>query len=382
MKMIEFLTHLFKFIPVLISTVITLTSVFPASEARLEEEIVEQVQRIQALEEAYKNGEIAPVDEASFFAGNLQAELDAGIKFNEISFIATHNSYQSEATEATKKLYRNLSGLTFGILPEDTGEFKNETLTDQLNCGIRSFELDVEVFDRNGDVSFTCMHSPHLEMTTTCYDFELALKEITMWSDNNPNHLPITVMVEPKEFFLPLEYMKKFDIGYTDEFDALLKKALGDKLFTPADMLRDYASFGEMRRADDWCKVSDMQGKILVLMHECGTTEDYIALDPSIKTQAMFPMLRQDDIERECTSFILANDPPKILKQKDELVESRVVMRTLCDSYGDAPQKRLEQTLAGPAHIISTDYPPKTTDTAENYVVTFGGRTTVRKAVK
>ena len=380
--MIKFLTYIIKFIPVLISTAITFVSVFPASNERLAEEITEQVQRIEALEEAYASNGIAPVDEASFFAGNLKEELEAGIKFNEISFLATHNSYQSESTEEIKKLYSNLSSLTFGILPENKGDFKSETLTDQLNSGIRSLEIDIEVFDRDGDVSFTCMHSPNLEMTTTCYDFELALKEIALWSENNPDHLPITVILEPKGFFIPMEDMKKFSIDYADEMDNALRSTLGEKLFTPADMLRDYKSFGEMREADDWCKVSDMQGKVLILLHDCGATEKYISLDPSIKSQAMFPMLRQNDIERDCASFIIANDPAKLLKQKDEITESKVILRTRCDSFGNAPQERFEQAMATPAHIISTDYPPRTDNTAESYVVSFGNRTTVRRVVE
>lgn len=380
--MIKFLTYIIKFIPVLISTAITFVSVFPASNERLAEEITEQVQRIEALEEAYASNRIAPVDEASFFAGNLKEELEAGIKFNEISFLATHNSYQSESTEEIKKLYSNLSSLTFGILPENKGDFKSETLTDQLNSGIRSLEIDIEVFDRDGDVSFTCMHSPNLEMTTTCYDFELALKEIALWSENNPDHLPITVILEPKGFLIPMEDMKKFSIDYADEMDNALRSTLGEKLFTPADMLRDYESFGEMREADDWCKVSDMQGKVLILLHDCGATEKYISLDPSIKSQAMFPMLRQNDIERDCASFIIANDPAKLLKQKDEITESKVILRTRCDSFGNAPQERFEQAMATPAHIISTDYPPRTDNTAENYVVSFGNRTTVRRVVE
>ncbi|MBQ9850585.1 MAG: hypothetical protein IJO36_07785 [Clostridia bacterium] len=237
--MIKRLGYIVKFLPALISTVVAFASVFSASDARLSEEIAEQIQRISDLKQAYSSGEIAPVDEASFFDGNLEAELEAGIKFNELSFIATHNSYQTVSTDTTKKLYRHLSDLTFGLVKPNKADFESETLTDQLNCGIRSFEIDIEVFDRDGDISFTCMHSPNIEMTTSCYDFALAMKEIAMWSDNNPDHLPITVIIEPKETFLPLEDMKKFNIGYADEFDSVLRKTLGEKLFTPDDMLRD-----------------------------------------------------------------------------------------------------------------------------------------------
>lgn len=376
---LKILEYPIKFFPALISLIVAFASLFPASLARLDEDIAEQVNRIAVLEQAYENGEIAPVDEATFFAGDLAAELEAGVKFNELSFLATHNSYQTPAIEETKQVYRNLSQLTFGAIAENTGDFRSETLTQQLNSGIRSFEMDIEVFDRDGEVSFTCMHSPYIEMATSCYDFALAMKEVAMWSDNNPDHLPVTIIIEPKSIFLPFEDMKAFGIDYADEFDSLLREVLGEKLFTPADMLRDYASFGEMRAADDWRKVSDMQGKMLVLLHEGGVTEDYIALDPSIKSQAMFPMLRPKDIDRDCTSFILCNDPEDLLEISDEIKESRVIVRTRADKFTSVTEKRFEQAMASPAQIISTDYPPRTDSTAESYVVSFGNNTTVRK---
>ncbi len=376
---LKILQYPIKFIPTLISLIVAFVSLFPASTARLEQDIAEQVSRIAALEQAYASGEIAPVDEASFFAGDLEAELEEGIKFNELSFIATHNSYQAPAIEETKEVYRNLSDLTFGAIAANTGDFWSETLSQQLDSGIRSFEMDIEVFDREGEISFTCMHSPYIEMATSCYDFALAMKEIAMWSDNNPNHLPVTIIIEPKSLFIPFEDMKAFNIDYADEFDSLLREVLGEKLFTPADMLRDYASFGEMRAADDWCKVKDMQGKVLVLLHEGGATEKYIKLDPSIKSQAMFPMLRPEDIDRDCTSFILCNDPEELLEIKEEVEESRIIVRTRADNFTSVTEERREQAFASGAQIISTDYPPRTDSTDESYIVSFGENTTARK---
>ena len=374
--MIKFLGYIVKFLPALISTVVAFASVFSASDARLSEEIAEQIQRISDLNQAYSSGEIAPVDEASFFDGNLEAELEAGIKFNELSFIATHNSYQTVSTDTTKKLYRHLSDLTFGLVKPNKADFESETLTDQLTCGIRSFEIDIEVFDRDGDISFTCMHSPNIEMTTSCYDFALATKEIAMWSDNNPDHLPITVIIEPKETFLPLEDMKKFNIGYADEFDSVLRETLGEKLFTPDDMLRDYASFGEMRKADDWCKVNDMLGKVLILLHECNTTEKYIAADETLRSQAMFPMLREKDIERDCASFIIMNKPDELLEVQDAVIdENKLIVRTRTDKFTEVTDERYELAMGSKANIVSTDYPPRTDNTADSYVVTFNGKT-------
>ncbi len=375
----QILKYIVGFIPSLVSLIVAFVSIFSASTSRLELDIAEQISRVTSLEQAYKNGEIAPVDEAAFFDGDLEAELESGLKFNEVSFLATHNSYQSPAIDETVKLYGSLENVSFGGFDGEVAYFWSETLTQQLNCGIRSFEMDIEVFDRDGEISFTCMHNPYLEMSTSCYDFALSMKEIALWSDNNPNHMPITIIVEPKSTFIPLKDMKAFSIDYADEFDAMLRETLGDKLFTPSDMLGDYESFGVMRAADGWREVKDMRGKVLLLLHEGGVTEDYIALDPSVKSQAMFPMLRTEDIDRDCTSFILCNAPEKLIKKSDEIAESRVICRTRADKFASITKKRLEDAMSSTAQIISTDYPPRTDSTPESYIVSFGENKTIRK---
>lgn len=375
--LLNILKYPFRFIPLLVSVIVLACSLSEASNERLNEEIEEQLVRIEALEEAYASGEIAPVDQSTFFNGDLQAELAAGLKFNSLRYTATHNSYQTESVDVLKQIYGKLSDLTFGLVPATLADFVSPTLTEQLNSGIYSFEIDVEVFDRDGDISFTCMHSPCIDMTTSCYDFALAMKEIAMWSDNNPDHLPITVIIEPKEIFIPLEDMKVLNLDYAKELDRVLREELGDRLFTPDDMLRDYESFGEMRRADDWCKVEDMLGKVLILFHECNTTQGYIDLDPTLRTQAMFPMLRAKDIDRDCASFLLINKPEGEFDDIQEALDNKFIVRTRVDEFTSISEKRRIKAFESGAQILSTDYPVRQGITADDYVVCFGDMKTI-----
>jgi len=367
--------YIVKFIPLVISTLVLFFSLPSVGAERLETEINEQVERIAALETAYENGEIEPVDQSEFFNGDLKEELKNGIKFNELRYIATHNSYQTESVEELKNLYRNLSDLTFGLVAGNKADFISPTVTEQLNSGIYSLELDIEVFDKKGDVSFTCMHAPQIQMTTSCYDFELTLKEIAMWSDNNPDHLPITIIIEPKESFIPMKNLKALNVDYAKDFDALLRKGLGDKLFTPADMLRDYGSFGEMRRADDWCKVQDMLGKVLILLHDCKTTEKYIKLDQSLKSQAMFPMLEKEDADRDCASILLINTPEEC--KTSFITEQNIVVRTRADKFTSVTEERRTLAFACGAQIISTDYPAREGLPQDAYTVSFENNKTI-----
>ena len=369
--------YVFRFIPLLVSTLVLACSLPSAGEERLAFEIEEQKIRIAALEQAYKSGEIEPVDQNEIFNGDLQQELESGIKFNELRYIATHNSYQTESIDELKTIYRNLSDLTFGLVPAQTADFVSPTVTEQFDSGIYSLELDVEVLDENGDVTFVCMHAPQTQMTTSCYNLALTLKEISMWSDNNPNHLPITIIIEPKGFFLPTKNLNIFNFGYADELDALLREGLGDKLFTPADMLRDYESFEAMRAADDWCEVKDMLGKVLVLLHDCNATEKYIKLDNSLKSQAMFPMLREGDADRDCASFLLINNPEKC--DGSYINEKKFIVRTRADTFTQVKEERRKNAFACGAQIISTDYPVKKGMAADDSAVSFENCKTVSR---
>ncbi len=341
---------------------------------------LEQAQRIEALEQQYAAGEIPPVDEASFYDGDLKKDLADGIRFNELSFAATHNSYQTEALPELRKIYQNLSKLTFGLVKEQIGGFDSETLTEQFNLGIRSIEMDIETEVKDGKISFLCMHVPVTNMTTNSYDFALALKEIYMWSENNPSHLPVTIIIEPKKLTPPVNNLKPFKLKYAQALDELLRDSLGDKLMTPADILGDYESFEQMRFDNGWPQVRDMLGKVLVLLHDTTVTQKYIKQDESIKSQAMFPMLRYNDRKRDCASFLLINSPDDALKHSEEIVdEYNLIMRTQADSYAYYSDKKLDKAIQSRAQILSTDYPMKAGETKETHFVYFGDHKTVRK---
>ncbi|MBQ7596647.1 MAG: hypothetical protein IJU45_08290 [Clostridia bacterium] len=369
-----------KILSLIISVIMLFAADISAGPGRLEKDKLDQVQRIEALETQYADGEIAPVDEQSVYDGDLKSDLESGVRFNELSFVATHNSYQTESLPEFRGIYHNLSKLTFGLVKDKKSSLDSETLTQQLSVGIRSFEMDIETKVTGNDISFVCMHSPVTDMTTNSYDFALALKEIYMWSENNPSHLPVTIIIEPKKMTLPVNDLKPFKLKYAKELDSFLRNALGEKLLTPADILGSYESFGQMRANNGWPQIKDMLGKVLVLLHDTTVTEKYIKLDKSVKTQAMFPMLRYNDRKRDCASFLLINDPDDALKHSEEIVdEYNLIMRTQADTYTNYSDERLDKALRSRAQIMSTDYPMKAGETKETRFVYFGDCKTVRR---
>ncbi len=305
---------------------------------------------------------------------NLEEALISGVKYNEMAFLATHNSYQRLVSSATLDYQKPFKILSFGLKKFNKNDFENDTLTTQFEMGIRSIELDVEAREANGDITFTVMHKPVMDSATTCYDFEGALEEIVMWSDHNPNHLPISIIIEAKQDVAPVDGLKILSLKHTDAFDSLLKSKLGDKLITPGDMLGEYATFEEMRVNDGWMPVKDMLGKVLVILHENKITQGYVKKDATLKTQAMFPSVLYKQRHRDYASIIIDNDPKKTVLRNEELQNDNFIVRTRADSYPKSSDKRYALTEQVRSQIITTDYCPRTVRNSQ-HTYSFGGYT-------
>lgn len=325
----------------------------------IDENIKFQEEHLEYLEkEYYKN--YTQKNEADLADFDLEKAIEDGVKLNEIAILGTHNSYQRLATAETRFAMNIVDTITFKKLGLNTFDFEMDTLTEQLEMGVRNVEIDIETLDKDDKIEFKVTHNSIVDNASSAYDFTKALQEIKMWSDNNPRHIPVIVIVEPKSFVIEINGMKKFSLEYAKELDKIVEETLGDSLLTPEDMLRDYQSFKEMRGNDDWISLKEAQGKILVLLHDCDVTESYIALDETIKTQKMFPMLRYDDRNETYTSFILENDAFRANERKAENInESNLIVRTRADVYPNYSDERYEVIETCGSQIITTDFPEK-----------------------
>ncbi len=325
----------------------------------IDENIKFQEEHLEYLKtEYYKN--YTPKNEADLADFDLEKAIEDGVKLNEIAILGTHNSYQRLATAETRFAMNIIDTITFKKAGLNTFDFEMDTLTEQLEMGIRNVEIDIETLDKDDKIEFKVTHNSFVDNASSAYDFTKALQEIKMWSDNNPEHIPVIIIVEPKSFVVEINGMKKFSLEYAKELDKIVGDTLGDSLLTPEDMLRDYQSFKEMRENDDWISLKEAQGKILVLLHDCDVTESYIALDETIKTQKMFPMLRYDDRNESYTSFILENDAFRANERKAENIdESSLIVRTRADVYPEYSDERYEVIETCGSQIITTDFPEK-----------------------
>lgn len=317
-----------------------------------------QVRHIAELEKSYLDGTAPKTDEAEFCNFDLQAALDGGMRFNELRYLATHNSYKQAISKETEVFYGYaLFGACSGLY-----DYVFDTVTEQLNNGIRSIEIDLYKHKTSDGFDIKILHNCLTEAATSVADFELGLKELKMWSDYNEGHLPVIVLVEPKTSGIG-------DFGAMDgeAFEyafSLMETILGDKLYTPADAIGSYATFAEMRAANDYPAVRDLTGKFIFLLHETSKKENFTSLDETLLTQKMFytasaSALRNGNsgVYADNVLFTLANEP----SDEENLqfaVENNYMVRTRADKYHDKSAKRLAEAVASGANIMSTDYPP------------------------
>lgn len=318
-----------------------------------------QNNHLEYLKNEYYTDSYVPCDEQKLADFNLEEAFSQGVKINEIAVVGTHNSYQLLATAPKRALMKVLQIISFGEV-ENKAVFEMDTFTEQFEQGVRNLEIDIETVDDEGDVSFIVTHQPILDNVTSAYSLANALEEISMWSNNNPGHLPIYLLIEPKGEVTSINNMKNFSIEYALELDKVLKQKLGDKLLTPQNAMGDFESLEAMREADSWPSLKQAAGKVIVLLHPCGVTQEYIDTDPSVKTQAMFPMLRFNGIDESYASFILDNDPKSASENNKKTIdEKRLMVRTRADDYPDFSDERYNFANNCGSQIIATDYPPR-----------------------
>lgn len=329
-----------------------------------------QEKHLEYLKTEYYTELYTPCDEHKLADFNIAEAYSDGTKLNELTVIGTHNSYQL----LTYFPRRALHGILYYATSKsqyDKYDFEMDTLTQQLENGVRKLEIDIETVD-DGEIRFIVTHDPITDNVSSCYDFEKALEEISMWSDNNPGHLPVYLLIEPKSDVKSIKNMKNFTLQYALEFDNVLRNVLGYRLLTPSIAMGEYESLEKMRMADGWPTLRECAGKIIVLLHPCDVTDEYIDVDSSIKTQAMFPVLNSDEADSSYGSFVLMNDPIAACEYREFADKKNLIVRTRADDYPDFSDERYAATDKSGAQIVTTDYPPRTVR-EKQHTYTFEG---------
>lgn len=325
---------------------------------------------------------------------------------NHIQVIGSHNSFHLVPQPA---LFQGILAVS-AELGRDI-EYSHRPLTEQLDeFGIRQFELDIYADPDGGlyanrasnalvglpvesgepaldEPGFKVMHTQDFDYETTCLTLVTCLGEIDAWSDNNPNHLPIVVLLELKALSVPdaaaeqglaldlalpwaepvettAEVLKSLD----DEVRSVLS---ADRLLEPDDVRGDAATLVEAVEGVGWPELADTRGQVVIVLNDAGTQRDlYIADTPSLEGRAMFTSSTPGAPD---AAFIRFDDPTD--SGLDAAASAGYLIRTRTDSPTvDARENNLtkrDAAFASGAHFLSTDYYEPSNLFDSPYVVVF-----------
>jgi hypothetical protein len=337
-----------------------------------EADLAAQTARIEALRQSPGS----PVGEQSFAAFDLNG---ADPKINGIQTINTHNSY--------RKMFDGFIAGYFGFFVPDAWKtefvYEHATFTEQLNGGIRGLEWDVRA---RSDGGFNLAHLAVLDYRSSAPDLGLALEEILIWSKNNPEHVPVTILIEYKSdpvFLNPK--IEKPTAEVLKRLDKLIADAIGrDKLIVPSDIIGEYQSMEDAVKNDNFPKLSESKGKFMFLLHYGDAlTLTYIGLDESLKSQSLFPTVQISGKDRapleryvKYASHIIYNEPGQ--DGIAELVAANYIVRTRADEGMIADPARAASAIASGAQILTTDFERGLVMPDSDYLFLFEGGYTIR----
>jgi len=318
------------------------------------------------------------------------------LRINQLQYLASQNSYKMAPYEPVYEVVDKGLGL-FSKYRQPAGwDFSHESLEDQLNkYNIRGLELDV-YYDPDGglfyhragnrlagestasgvqelnDPGFKVLHRPDFDYRSHHYTFKSALQAVKDWSDSHKNHLPLTILVEPKDdeyvsaatLLLPIDILtspKLITPAALDFIDKEIVEVFGKnskKVLTPDEVRGDYETLEAAILTEGWPKLKDARGKILFVLANSGFEKSYYLNGyPSLKGREMFTFSKPG--KPEC-AFVRLDNPEKKLDEIQELVAKGYIVRTRSEDGTKAAKEgdvsQMDAAFASGAQIISTTY--------------------------
>ena len=351
--------------------------------------------RLEALRAEYPDAVGSKVDRTIEILADRFA--DDCVRLNHLQVLGSHNSYHIQPEP-------DLFDLLLFFEPSlYVWEYNHLPLDEQFsNQGIRQIELDLfhdpdggyhanpiglQIVTDDPDVriphfeppGIKVFHVQELDYGTTCPTFIGCLEVIRDWSDANPGHLPISVLVELKDDTIPdpgfgFRTPLPFDAAALDGVDAEIRSVFAEKrLITPDFVRGDRATLEEAILEDGWPTLREARGKVLFLMDNGGSKRSlYLDGHPSLAGRVLFTNANPGDPD---AAFVKRNNA--FDDGIGPLVEDGYLVRTRADAdteearSGDTTKR--DAALASGAHFVSTDYPVPNPDFGTGYFVEIPG---------
>lgn len=335
------------------------------------------------------------------------------LALNEIQVIGSHNSYH---LPAVPEVAAGLETLVPALW--DTISYEHRPIPDQLETyGIRQFELDAyadpdgglystpaalellgsEVIEVEGlsEPGFKVAHIADIDYNTTCLTLVACLGEIENWSEANPAHVPIMVMVETKgddlrsgdgdfdidvdslgvEFARPAEMTAEL---FEDLEAEVLSVFDEDQIITPDDVRGDAGTLSEAVTTEGWPSLVESRGKVMFALVDTGDSRDiYTADAPNLEDRVFFT---SSEPGRPDAAFLRIDNSLENGGELLEAAEAGYLIRTRTDEPGIHARSNdttlRDSALASGGQFLSTDY--YVADPTTGYVVGLPGGVVAR----
>ena len=290
--------------------------------------------------------------------------LDDTLRTNQVQVLATHNSYhiQQDAPIAS---------------PPDM-QYTHPPLDQQLDLGVRGFELDVV---NAPDGSFPVMHTPVVNATSNCTPIAECLRVVQTWSAAHPGHVPIFILVQPNigasDRVLDPS-LRQWDAAGLDQLDAAVRSSLGRQLITPDSVRGEAKTLRAAVTGKGWPTLAKTRGKIMVVLSRGGAIRDtFLQGRSSLQGRAMFVTASA----RSPAAAVIKMDVP-VEDRIRQLVKQGFIVRTLADGglveARNHDVTRRDLALRSGAQIVSTDFEVAVPAIGGDYVVQIPGGTPAR----
>ena len=305
---------------------------------------------------------IAAISGASQSAGANR--LDGKLRTNQVQVLATHNSYHIQQDAP--------------IQSSPTTQYTHAPLDQQLDLGVRGFEIDVV---NAPDGSFPVLHTPVVDATSNCTPLAQCLQVIRTWSEAHPGHVPIFVLIEPKNDdvdFVIDPTLRRFDAAGVDRLDKTIRSSLGRQLITPDSVRGKSKTLRSAVTGRGWPTLARTRGKVLVALNTGGAIRSaFLQGHPSLQGRAMFVTA---DEQSPAAAVIKVDDPDEARIQA--LVKQGFIVRTRADAdlieARNHDTSRRDIALRSGAQIVSTDFEVAVPAIGGDYVVQIPGGTPAR----
>ncbi|GAB4417068.1 MAG: phosphatidylinositol-specific phospholipase C1-like protein [Bryobacter sp.] len=305
----------------------------------------------------------------------------------DIQTIGTHNSYHVGLGENELAALRKVNPAA-----ADSLAYRHAPLEQQLDWGVRQFELDVfgdskgglfsnpamprrlaaqglptdPPFDPAGKLQkpgFKVLHVADIDFRSSCLTLIDCLTTFRDWSRRHPGHLPIYVLLENKdgkprgEDMVAPEPITKATLEALDQ--EILSVFRREELITPDDVRQGMPTLEAAVLARGWPALAKARGKFVFLLDQERVTKLYTDGHPNLEGRVMFTNGTPGTPD---AAFVKANNPTGPAGERiAELVRKGYLIRTMTDGgpanvrAGNAARR--DAAFANGAHLLSTDYP-------------------------